>query len=130
MYRAVRQHHPAADYGGGSFRNRFHGDVFKRDGSAVLLTQPRHTDLHATPWNWLSRVYFWRKLMQDHTYKVIELVGSSTIGSDDAIRQAIAKASQTLRHMRWFEVVETRGHIEDGNVAHFQVTLKAGFQLD
>jgi flavin-binding protein dodecin len=68
--------------------------------------------------------------MQDHTYKVIELVGSSTVGSDDAIRQAIAKASQTLRHMRWFEVVETRGHIEDGNVAHFQVTLKAGFQLD
>jgi flavin-binding protein dodecin len=68
--------------------------------------------------------------MQDHTYKVIELVGSSTVGSDDAIRQAIAKASQTLRHIRWFEVVETRGHIEDGNVAHFQVTLKAGFQLD
>jgi dodecin len=68
--------------------------------------------------------------MQDHIYKVVELVGSSTESSDDAIRQAITKASQTLRHMRWFEVVETRGHIEDGKVGHFQVTLKAGFQLD
>lgn len=68
--------------------------------------------------------------MQDHIYKVIELVGSSTESSDDAIRQAITKASNTLRHMRWFEVIQTRGHIEDGKVAHFQVTLKAGFQLD
>lgn len=68
--------------------------------------------------------------MQDHIYKVIELVGSSTESSDDAIRQAITKASNTVRHMRWFEVIQTRGHIEDGKVAHFQVTLKVGFQLD
>ena len=68
--------------------------------------------------------------MQDHIYKVIELVGSSTESSDDAIRQAITKASNTVRHMRWCEVIQTRGHIEDGKVAHFQVTLKVGFQLD
>ena len=68
--------------------------------------------------------------MPDHTYKVIELVGSSTKSSDDAIQRAIAKAHETIRHLRWFEVVQTRGHIEDGKIAHFQVTLKAGFQLD
>lgn len=68
--------------------------------------------------------------MPDHIYKVIELVGSSTDSSDDAIRQAITKASATIRHLRWFEVVQTRGHIEHGKVVHFQVTLKAGFQLD
>jgi len=68
--------------------------------------------------------------MPDHIYKVIELVGSSTDSSDDAIRQAIVKASATIRHLRWFEVIQTRGHIENGKVAHFQVTLKAGFQLD
>ena len=68
--------------------------------------------------------------MPDHTYKVIELVGSSANSSDDAIQQAIAKAHETVRNLRWFEVVQTRGHIEDGKIAHFQVTLKAGFQLD
>lgn len=68
--------------------------------------------------------------MPDHTYKVIELVGSSAKSSDDAIQQAIAKAHETVRNLRWFEVVQTRGHIEDGKIAHFQVTLKAGFQLD
>ena len=68
--------------------------------------------------------------MPDHIYKVIELVGSSTDSSDDAIRQAITKASATIRHLRWFEVVQTRGHIEHDKVVHFQVTLKAGFQLD
>lgn len=68
--------------------------------------------------------------MSEHVYKIIELVGSSTEGSDDAIRNAIATASQTLRHVEWFQVVETRGHVEDGEVAHFQVTLKIGFRLD
>lgn len=68
--------------------------------------------------------------MSDHTYKVIELVGSSPNGIDDAIRNAIARAGKTVRNMRWFEVVGTRGHIEDGKVAHFQVTLKVGFTLD
>ncbi|PNG26174.1 dodecin [Methylocella silvestris] len=68
--------------------------------------------------------------MSDHVYKVVELVGSSPLSTDEAIRNAIARASGTLRNLRWFEVVETRGHIEDGKVHHFQVTLKVGFTLD
>ncbi len=68
--------------------------------------------------------------MTAHTYKVIELVGSSTIGTDDAIQTAIAKASFTLKNLNWFEVIETRGHIEDGKVAHYQVTLKVGFRIE
>lgn len=68
--------------------------------------------------------------MSDHVYKVIELVGSSDQGIDDAIRQAIAKASKTLKHLDWFEVVETRGHVVDGRVGHFQVVLKVGFRLE
>lgn len=66
----------------------------------------------------------------DHTYRITEIVGSSTESSDHAIRNAIARASVTLRHLDWFEVVETRGHIVDGQVAHFQVTLKVGFKLE
>ena len=68
--------------------------------------------------------------MSDPVYKMIELVGSATAGVDDAIRQAIATAAKTVRHIDWFEVVETRGHVVDGAVAHFQVTLKAGFRLE
>lgn len=68
--------------------------------------------------------------MSDHIYKVIEIVGSSSKSSDDAIQQAIAKAGQTLHNLDWFEVVETRGHIVDAKVAHFQVKLKIGFRLD
>jgi flavin-binding protein dodecin len=68
--------------------------------------------------------------MSKHTYKVIEVVGSSAESIDDAIRNAIADASKTLHNIGWFEVVETRGHVEDGEVAHFQVALKIGFRLD
>lgn len=68
--------------------------------------------------------------MSDNVYRVIEVVGSSSTGTDDAIRNAIARASQTVKHLDWFEVTETRGHIENGQVAHFQVTLKVGFKLD
>lgn len=68
--------------------------------------------------------------MSANTYKLIELVGSSHTSTDDAIRNAIAKASQTIKHMDWFEVVETRGHIKDNAVAHFQVTLKVGFRIE
>jgi dodecin len=68
--------------------------------------------------------------MQDHVYKQIELTGSSTQSSDDAVRKAIARASATVRGMRWFEVVETRGHIEASGVAHWQVTIKVGFTLE
>jgi hypothetical protein len=68
--------------------------------------------------------------MSQHIYKTIELVGSSTVGVEDAIRKAIAKAAETVRNLRWFEVTETRGHIEGGQVAHWQVTLKIGFTLE
>lgn len=68
--------------------------------------------------------------MADHVYKLIELVGSSRSGTDDAIRNAIETAGKSVRHIDWFEVVETRGHVVDGKVAHFQVTLKAGFRLE
>jgi len=68
--------------------------------------------------------------MSDHVYKIIELVGSSADSIEDAIRNAIARADRTLRHLRWFEVVQTRGHVEEGQVAHFQVILKAAFTLD
>ena len=68
--------------------------------------------------------------MADHVYKKIEIVGSSPDGSDAAVRNALAKASESVRNIRWFEVVETRGQVADGAVAHWQVTLKVGFTLD
>lgn len=68
--------------------------------------------------------------MSDHTYKIIELVGSSTKSSDGAINNAIERANKTLRNMDWFEVVETRGHLQDGKVAHFQVKIKVGIRLE
>jgi flavin-binding protein dodecin len=68
--------------------------------------------------------------MSDHIYKTVELTGSSNIGSDDAIKKAIARASSSLKHLRWFEVTQVRGQIDGGNVAHWQVTLKVGFTLD
>ena len=68
--------------------------------------------------------------MTDHVYKIIELVGSSSVSTDDAIRHAIETAAKSLRLVDWFEVIETRGHVADGKVEHFQVTLKAGFRLE
>jgi dodecin len=68
--------------------------------------------------------------MPDHVYKTLELVGSSTKSPEEAVRTAIAKASRTVRNLRWFQVVETRGHIEQGQIAHWQVTMKVGFTLD
>lgn len=68
--------------------------------------------------------------MSDQVYKLVEVVGSSATGTDAAIRNAIETAAKTLRHIDWFEVVETRGHVVDGKVAHFQVTLKVGFRLE
>ncbi|HTI47340.1 MAG TPA: dodecin [Casimicrobiaceae bacterium] len=67
--------------------------------------------------------------MSSNTYKLVELVGSSPNSSDDAVRNALAKAAVTIKNMDWFQVVETRGHIENGKVAHFQVTLKVGFRI-
>jgi len=68
--------------------------------------------------------------MSAHTYKLVELVGTSPNSSDEAIRDAISKAALTVKHMDWFEVVGTRGHIVDGQVAHYQVTIKVGFRLE
>ena len=68
--------------------------------------------------------------MPDHIYKTIELVGSSTSGVEDAIQNAVAKAAETVRNLRWLEVLETRGHIEGNRVAHWQVTVKLGFTLE
>ena len=68
--------------------------------------------------------------MSDHTYKIVELVGSSPTSIEDAIQTAIKRAGQTLRNLQWFEVVQTRGHIENGEVKHYQVVLKAGFTLE
>lgn len=68
--------------------------------------------------------------MSEHVYKVVKLVGSSPDGIEEAIDNAMHKAEESVRHMRWFEVAETRGHIEDGQVAHYQVVLEVGFTLD
>jgi dodecin len=66
----------------------------------------------------------------DHVYKSVEVTGSSTTSVDDAIRTAVARASNSLRQLEWFEVVGIRGHLADGAVAHYQVTLKIGFRLE
>ncbi len=68
--------------------------------------------------------------MSENVYKTVEITGSSASGVDDAIRGAVAKASQTLRGLDWFEVTDIRGHIEEGAIAHTQVTLKIGFRLE
>jgi flavin-binding protein dodecin len=63
-------------------------------------------------------------------YKAVELTGSSTVSTDDAVKNAIARASETLRNLRWFEVTQVRGHLENGEIAHWQVTIKLSFTLD
>lgn len=68
--------------------------------------------------------------MSEHVYKLVELVGSSKTGIEDAVQNAIAKAGASVRHMRWFQVVETRGYLENGNIAYWQVTLKIGFTVE
>lgn len=66
----------------------------------------------------------------DHVYKILELVGSSDKSIEDAIQNAIGRAARTIREMKWFEVVQTRGHIENGTVRHYQVALRVGFTLE
>jgi dodecin len=68
--------------------------------------------------------------MSEHTYRVTEIVGTSPDGVDQAIRNGVKRASQTLRGLDWFEVTEIRGHLQDGEVGHVQVTMKVGFRLD
>ena len=69
-------------------------------------------------------------MSDDHVYRVIEITGSSPKSISDAIQTAVSRASKTLRNLRWFEVVQTRGHIDGGKISHYQVTLKVGFTLD
>ncbi len=68
--------------------------------------------------------------MSEHVYKVVELVGSSRTGIEDAVNNALRRAGETVRNMRWFEVVETRGYIEEGQTAYWQVTIKIGFTVE
>jgi dodecin len=68
--------------------------------------------------------------MANHVYKLVDIVGTSTTGTDDAIRNAVETAAKTIRNIDWFEVVETRGHVANGQIAHYQVTLKIGFRLE
>lgn len=68
--------------------------------------------------------------MSDHVYKVVELVGSSETSIEDAVQSAIGRAGATIKNLRWFEVIQTRGHVEDGRVKHYQVLLKVGFTIE
>lgn len=68
--------------------------------------------------------------MSDHVYKIVELAGSSSESIEKAIETALGRAGRTVRNLRWFEVLQTRGHVQDGRVAHYQVILKAGFTVD
>jgi dodecin len=68
--------------------------------------------------------------MSAHTYRVTEIVGSSEVGLEDAIRSGLARANQTLRHLDWFEVTQIRGHLDEGDIQHFQVGLKVGFRME
>ncbi len=69
-------------------------------------------------------------MQDDHIYRVIELAGTSDKSIEDAVSSAIGRANKTIRNLRWFELIQTRGHIENGNIAHFQVTLKVGFTME
>ncbi len=68
--------------------------------------------------------------MTDHVYKIVEIVGSSATSIEDAVQTAVTRASSTLREIRWFEIVSTRGNVENGRVAHYQVALRLGFTLE
>jgi dodecin len=68
--------------------------------------------------------------VESHVYKIIQVTGSSSSGSDDAIRIAVERAGKSVHNLRWFRVTDTRGHIENGRIAHWQVTIELGFTLD
>ncbi len=68
--------------------------------------------------------------MSDHVYKILELTGSSSVGLEDAVQKAVARAAETVRNMRWLQVTETRAHLENNKIAHWQVTVKIGFTLE
>ncbi len=68
--------------------------------------------------------------MSDHVYKILELTGSSSVGIEDAVQKAVARAAETVRNMRWLQVTDTRAHVENNKIAHWQVTVKIGFTLE
>jgi len=68
--------------------------------------------------------------MSDHVYKILELTGSSSVGIEDAVQKAVARAAETVRNMRWLQVTETRAHIENNKIEHWQVSVKIGFTLE
>lgn len=100
-------------------------DEFGRSGSAH-----REMRCRTAPLDYPSPPIAERDDMTNHTYRVIEIVGTSPDGIDAAIRNGLARAAETTRGLDWFEVQSVRGHLEDGPVAHFQVTLKVGFRLE
>lgn len=97
-------------------KSRFGGATTGRDGAIDFAARRAQASDAALP--------------HEHIYRVIEIVGTSEESIEDAIRSAIARASSTLRNLRWFEVTRTSGHIADGEVQHFQVTLKVGFTME
>jgi len=97
-------------------------------GTSSGWTGSLEKDLQTTP-KW-SFVMASTAAMKDHVYKILELVGSSEDSIEGAIQNAISRASKTIREMKWFEVVQARGHIENGSVRHYQVTLRVGFTLE
>jgi dodecin len=95
------------------------------------ITAPARSNRPQCQLCWSGLLIKWSSpLMNDHIYKKVELTGSSTESSDQAVRNAITKASKSLRHIDWFEVMETRGEIREGLITHWQVTLKVGFRLE
>ena len=119
------------------FADRFSGQArpsisWKRRGAPFFVTGRHHESARFSECD-LGCLRLWRSdnsFMSEHIYKKIELVGSSPEGFDAAVQNAVSRANKTVRNMRWFEVIETRGEIEEGRVNHWQVTLKVGFTLD
>jgi flavin-binding protein dodecin len=122
------------------------GDLERNDSLSPLPGKSREPEAHGARSVWrpgtvkrgrepqLGRNAQGRHTMptaeKDHVYKLLELVGSSETSIEDAIKNAVSRAAKTVREMKWFEVVQTRGHIENGAVGHYQVTLRVGFTLD
>jgi dodecin len=102
-------------------------------GAAATLHRPGSRTGRDGAIDHVSKAEAWERKeagMEDHTYRVIELVGTSHTSIDDAVRSALARADKTIRNLRWFEIARTSGRIEDGKVSHFQVTLKVGFTME
>ena len=97
-------------------------------GSGVAVNPPRRSRA-STSVSQPSRLWH-DAAMSNHVYRLTEVVGSSPASVDDAIRTAVRKAAETVRNIEWFETQEVRGHVENGDVAHFQVTLKLGFRVE